>query len=287
MISILKKINNIKFPKIIQKNNFFYIFGIKSTLVYDNVNKFIIYYEKYSLDFSFIEKKNLDFSSEESILIWDISENLDTYIFLLEEKSVDKKIHSNKYYKYYIKKEELEYFKIDKIEKIELENYLISKIKYNTYFSSKIEIDEERPDYYWGKYLFHFKNENNTFYKPNFNKFVDYQKDKGHLIHYIDEIVNKNIYNDILNKKYLIIFSIRHKCELKPDNYYYKIYSSYSDNLINFYNTKIVDISNLVSDAKWYCYPEVFKHNEKLYVLLNQDDFGKEKETLLGEIIID
>ena len=285
MISILKKINNIKFPKILKKSRYYYIYGIFSENVEHNTNKFIVYYEKYDLEFNFIEKKNINHIFEKSCLIWDIIEKNDEYIFLFEEKSIDKKKHSNIYFKFFIKKDELELFNVYKIEKLELENYIISKIKYNICFSSKIEIDEERPDYYWGKYLFYFQDENKQFYKPYFDNIVNYQKDKGHLLHYIEEILTLKNYNDIINKKYLIIFSIRYKFEEKQTDYYYKIYSSYTDNLKIFYDTKEISIENNITYSNWYCYPEIFKINNKYFILLNQDDFGKEKETLLGELI--
>ena len=174
-----------------------------------------------------------------------------------------------------------------KIEECELQNYLFSKIKHNICFASKIEIDEERPNYYWGKYLFNFFNKNtNCFYKPIFDKIVDYKKDKGHLVHYIEELNTTNIYMDTLNIKYFIIFSIRHKYEDKQTEYYYKIYLSYTNDFKNFYDTSEIEIQNNITNSKWYCYPEIFKLDNKYFVLLNQDDFGKEKETLVGELII-
>ena len=33
------------------------------------------------------------------------------------------------------------------------------------------------------------------------------------------------------------------------------------------------------------CYPEIFNDSNNYYVLMNQDDFGKNKETLYGKII--
>lgn len=67
----------------------------------------------------------------------------DYFIFLIEQKSIDKIKHSCKYYKYYIKKLSLENFEILKIEKIDLENHLISKLYYNYILASKIEVDED------------------------------------------------------------------------------------------------------------------------------------------------
>jgi len=293
-INIIKKINNNKFSNILYINNQFYIFGIESIQVDVNINKFILFYEIYDNKFSFIKKVKINYDFKESTLVWDILEFENEYLFLIEQKSINKNKHKCKFYKYFIKKENLEKFKIEKIEKIELEDHLISTIFKNLFITSKIEIDEERPDYYWGKYLFYFQNENKEFYKPIFDNIVNYEKDKGHILHYIEEI-NKNIDeykwdfdNDgnCVYKKYFIIFSIRHKYEDEPTKYYYKIYSAYSDDLKYFYDTKEVQIEDNISESKWYCYPEIFKKDNKYYVLMCQDDFGKEKETLLGELII-
>lgn len=292
-INIIKKINNNKFSNIIEFNNYYYIFGIKTKNIENNINKFIIFYEKYNLDFIFLEKNNINYIFNESTLIWNISENNEYFIFLIEQKSIDLKHHTTIFYNYFILKNNLEKFIVNNIEKIELENYLISKIFNNNILGSKIEIDEERPDYYWGKYLFHFKDQNNIFYTPVFDNIIDYNLDKGHLLHYIEE--NKNINShiwdfnndgDIIYKKFFIIFSIRHKCLNNSVEYYYKIYSSFSEDLKYFYDTKEIIIENNITYSEWYCYPEIFKKKDKYYVLLNQDDYGKYKESLLGELVI-
>ena len=79
-----------------------------------------------------------------------------------------------------------------------------------------------------------------------------------------------------------MIFSIRRKD--KNNKNYYQIYESQSKDLINFYNTEKIEITGF-NDSKWFCYPNVFTLNDKKYVFLNQDDFGKNKNLLLGEIL--
>ena len=271
-IIILKELNkNIKFPKIIKFNNNYFIFGIKNIII-NNLSKFNIFYTIYDKSFNFIKEYDIDYKFEKSTLIWDIIDEQNNYIFLIEQKSIDLKIHSTNFYKYYVLKENIESFKVEKIENINLENHLISKIKNNIYFTSKITIDEERPDYYWGKYLFLFYNK--IPYQPNFDSIVDYSKDKGHLLHFIKEIEKD---------KYFIIFSIRHKEENTIDIYFYKIYSSYTNNFTDFYNTKKIIFNNIITNSKWYCYPECFEENNEIFILINQDDFGKNKKTLLGK----
>ena len=48
MIKIIKKINNIKFPRILKRLNNYYIFGIVSKNVKNDMNKFVLFYEKYT-----------------------------------------------------------------------------------------------------------------------------------------------------------------------------------------------------------------------------------------------
>uniref|UniRef100_A0A6C0LZ83 Uncharacterized protein n=1 Tax=viral metagenome TaxID=1070528 RepID=A0A6C0LZ83_9ZZZZ len=272
-IKINKELAKIKFPRIVYYNDYYYIYGINSIIDNEtNLNKFIIECFKYDTNMNLKKKINIRHKFESSTLIWQIMEEKNYFIFLIEQKSINKTKHSCKYYKYYIKKKNLENFEILKIEKLELENHLISKLYYNYILSSKIEVDKERPDYYWGKYLFSFIKNGNS-YNPNFDKIVNYKTDKGHLLHYIEKK------QDI----YFIIFSIRHKHENKNE-YYYNIYSSKSKDLINFYETKKVEIQNNISISNWYCYLEIFIKNDEYFILLNQDDFGKNKNTLIGNI---
>ena len=252
--------------------NYYYIFGIKSIKIND-LAKFNIICFKYDLIFNLLKEINIDHMFEKSTLIWDIKETKYYLVFLIEQKSINKTIHSCEYFNYFIKKDHIENFKVSKIEKNNLKNHLISKIFDNYILSSKIERDEERLDYYWGKYLFLFYNKDIE-YKPNFDKIVDYSKDKGHLLHYIEKIKDE----------YTIIFSIRHKVK-NNNQYYYKLYTAKSVDLINFYNTKEIMVENNITETKWYCYPDVFKKDGEYFILLNQDDFGKTKKTLIGKIL--
>jgi hypothetical protein len=291
-IQIQKKLKNIKFPKILLYNTSWYIYGINSVIdKTSNINKFILECYKYDENFNFINKLDIKHNFETSTLLWQIIDEKDYFIFLIEQKSIDKIKHSCKYYKYYIKKTKLENFDILKIEKIPLENHLISKLYLNYTLASKIEIDEERPDYYWGKYLFCFLQNDTISYIPEFDAVVSYDKDKGHILHYIEESNNTMILDfdndgNAISRRYFIIFSIRHKNEDNLTNYHYQIYSAYSDDLKYFYDTKKIKIENKLSNSDWYCYPEVFKNDNNYFILLNQDDFGKSKNTLIGKLTI-
>lgn len=304
MIILNKSISNIKFAKTIYFQNQIHIFGLKSVCVdkKNNINKFIVIHNIYDLEFNLLISNNLShkFPLNKSILIWNIEELSDTFKFLIEYKSIDSNTHSCQYYHYYIEKISINtintnkaYFHIINIEKLELENHLIFNHNFNInktnkiILSSEITKDEDRPDYYWGKYLFtfYFSSLDNKII-PQFDKIVNYQKDKGHIIH---SILDSGNY-------YWILFSIRHVINnnndiisINNDNntkYYYQIYESTTTDFKTFKNTKKVNIINNISNSKWYCYPNVINIDDKYYVLINQDDFGKEKDTLIGTINI-
>ena len=77
------------------------------------------------------------------------------YEFLIEQKSIDENNHSSEYFKYIIDND-IEKFIVKDITKIESKNHLISNIYDNIIMSSQIEKDEERPEYYWGKFYLLF-----------------------------------------------------------------------------------------------------------------------------------
>ena len=181
IILVQKKIKNIKFPKIIKENDYIYIYGIKSIQTnVVNINKFILQCFKYDTNFNFVKEIPIEYEFEKSTLIWNINKVNNDYEFLIEQKSININNHSSEYYKYIIDSN-IEKFIVKDIIKIELD-HLISNIYDNIIMASKIEKDEERPEYYWGKYLFAFYKDNKIL--PKFDNIVNY-KDKGHLIHYL------------------------------------------------------------------------------------------------------
>ena len=86
IFEINKIIKNIKFPKILLFKDLFYIYGINSIKVSKNINKFIIFFDKYDKDFNFKERKLIDHKFKESTLIWDIVKCNNSYVFILETK---------------------------------------------------------------------------------------------------------------------------------------------------------------------------------------------------------
>lgn len=267
-IKIIKKLSKIKYPKITPCKKF--IFGIKPETI-NNLTKFkiILYnFDEEKLNISLLKEINLNLNSPFIRSIKKYKQNKDLYYLLIENK-LDSKLSENETYLYLFDTNNID---IKFIKNLQINNRLVFDY-FNLNLTSKIEIDEERPNYYWCKYLFEFKDANNCYYKPKFDNIVDYSKDKGHLIHYIEKKEETN----------LIIFSIRHKNIQKENDYYYKIYSSYSNDFKHFYDTKNIEIyNNNLTESKWFCYPEIFKSNNKYYVFLNQDDFGKKKDCLFG-----
>ena len=57
---------------------------------------------------------------------------------------------------------------------------------------------------------------------------------------------------------------------------YLVLYKKFSELLVSLF---------FLTKSKWYCYPEIFKYNNNYMVLLNQDDFGKNSNTLICKIL--
>lgn len=286
-IDIKRSFQTIKFPKIICNGNF--IFGIKPyNLIGDKTTFKIVLYENKSFfeNLTFIKEFDLDLQSP---MVRCLNEKDNNIYLIIEDKINLNNLWNNISYLYIF---DIKNLKLKKIKQLDNSENLLYFDTFNLKISSKIEKDEDNPNFFWGKYLFNFMDMDNNFYKPEFDDIVNYSEDKGHILHYIEESNKKMVYDfdnegNPVSKKYFIIFSIRHKNKDNAKSYHYKIYSAYSDDLKYFYDTKEIEINNNLTDSKWYCYPEVLKKDNKYFVLLNQDDFGKEKKSLLGELIIE
>lgn len=281
-ISFLKEINitGLRYPKVFKFNSKYYLIGSSKTneKLLENNEKILQYnlkiyeikdnFEYEFIDFIFLDEDRLDINN--SYWIRDIyNENNNT--FFLIEKKINKNnkyfVHINSIYKL---EDKLIFKKIETIEdKI---NSFIFKIIDDKYFYSPIEIDKEDINFNWGIYLFnfYFKNED-KFKRPIFDKIVDYDTDKGHVLH--------NILKN--NECYEFLFTIRHKIE---NEYIYKFYYSKTSDFINFTETKLIEIDFKNTDSKWISYPNYFEINNKKYILSNSDDFGKNKNLILFEV---
>lgn len=127
-------------------------------------------------------------------------------------------------------------------------------------------------NFIWGIYLFSFKIGNETIV-PIFDKYVDYSKDKGHVMH--------GLLWDSKRKCHTILFSIRH--EIEPKKHIYQIYSADTIDFKNFTNTRKLNVEH--DTSQWFCYPFSFAFKGKEFMICNQDDFGKEKEPVVFEKI--
>jgi hypothetical protein len=129
---------------------------------------------------------------------------------------------------------------------------------------------EKEAGFFWGKYLFNFIIDKQEF-QPIFDDIVDYNSDKGHLLHQVE-------YDAELNSQHAILFSIRHKTVNGLQNdYLYKIYSANTNDFIHFTDTKEVEFSfdKNKLNSNWFSYPHKFTLNHEEYIVCNQDDFGK------------
>jgi len=264
---LIKKLHPLKFPRILVHKDLYYLYGIEECSTdKPGINKFKIINHIYDKNFELLQKRNLDYKFDGSALIWKIKYESPYYQFLIECKSIDEKNHSNTWSIYYVHFDDLDTFSPTKIEPYNKPNHLIFDYDCSIVKTSKLESDPQNPGNYWGKYLFLFFDGDKA-YKPNFDTVVNYETDKGHLLH--DHYKN-------LSGVITIIFSIR---ESQDDKSFYTIYTANTVDWYNFYNVeKIVINSNL---AHWYCYPEPFLVNQDLYMVVNQDDFGKQKDLLL------
>ena len=178
--------------------------------------------------------------------------------------------HNNKTYTheyYLLKTQNFEDFQIVKKYNDKYQNSYIFKTIHGWTLTSLITpID----NFYWGKYQFQFYKDKKII-TPTFDSIIKYNINQSHVLHNI-------IYKET-EKKYEILFTIRHYIETKKE-YKYEIYQSESKDMVNFTNTKLLDIERNL-DNTWYCYPCIFTHNGIDYLICNGDDFGKVKKPII------
>ena len=270
------EIYNIRNPKCIKYQNNLIMIGSK---VYEELNeqkKYLLNSYKFDENFEIIEKSENILNFENIVSEYKIDINISCWIrdlyfennifYLLIEF---KKNNNNKFFtsEHYLL-ETIDFLNFEINKKYDIQDFFFKDYK-NNYFISKIE----NTDHIWGKYLFKFTINNNKL-EPVFDNIIDYNNDYGHVLHNLE-------YNKITNK-YYIIFSIRRFSEKEENNFYYKIYEAYSDDLINYYNTRelILELNENIN-TKWLCYPWKFKFNNNEYIICNQDDYGKNKNPII------
>lgn len=278
----IKNLNIIlRYPRLFTFNNKNYIIGGSVFNQKDNIKQYCSTIYEIDENFNIIidSKKYLNISDldmnniNNSLWVRDINiDNKNNTIFFNVEF---KKNINNEYFEhenYLISTYDLSNFNI--IKKYDTTDFIFKIIDNNIFLMSKIEKDEEFLDFFWGKYLFEFNIDNKKCI-PQFDNIINYQKDKGHLLHNVIKL-NKD-------GTYLILFTIRHLINNDPD-FIYKVYSAKTIDFIHFYETKEVIIENNINDTRWYSYPSLFEVNNKFYAVSNQNEFGKSKDVLLYSV---
>jgi len=271
------EINGLRFPKVFRYKKYIYIIGGELFMEEGVIKKYNprIFELDNDLKINIDSRKIFNFNnivkgSFENLYIsyWcrDVYQMDDWCNLLIEFKTN----HNNKTYTheyYLLKTQNFEDFQIIKKFDDKYKNsYIFKTIDGWTLTSLIIPID----NFYWGKYQFQFFKDNKKI-NPVFDTIVKYNINQSHVLH--------NIIYEERDKKYKILFTIRHYIETKKE-YKYEIYQSESKDMVNFTNTKLLDIERNFDNA-WYSYPSVLTHNGIDYLICNGDDFGKIKKPLI------
>lgn len=291
MFTYLKQIDikGLRYPKIFQYNNKTYLSGSQKYDQKENIVKYGACIMELDTSFNiinnfgFIEFKQDLYLNDITKTAWirDITIKNDVLYFNVEiKKNVDNQTFYDK--NMLMSTSNLHDFII--IKEYNVTDFLFKDMCYKNdhyLFSSKIGKDLDNPDFFWGIYLFNII-KNDTHIQPQFDAIVDYTKDKGHVIH--------NIEYDELRDEHTMYFTIRHMVDKSVDNsgFIYKIYRAETKDLINYYNTREVElVTNMYGDdiltnkPNWHSYPHYFKKNNVEYIICNQDDYGKYTEPLI------
>lgn len=299
-INFIKQINifGLRYPKMIFFQNQLYVFGskLKQRQVYPN-GEIQVFNEKTPPEVLHECKENQINKYSEICYVLDNNFNI---IEIRDDFCFDKKYKNNIMYSTFIRnvveKGGKLYFNVEFKENInnkyfinnnkqffttDVVTFQLEKEYENTnflyvddkhiLFTSKIEKDEQNPDYFWGKYLFEFIH-NDKKYNPYFDSVVDYKKDKGHKIHNIIQL-NTN--------EYIMLFTIRHY--LGNNEHKYEVYTSKTSDFVNFQETNLIEYERK-EQSLWLSYPHLFEYNNKWFMISNQNDFGKWKEPIIFQV---
>lgn len=272
-MKFLKKIDiKLRNPKIIEFNDKLYLFGSKLNKKDGLKCQYLLFKYELSKDYDIIDNTQYQITFNDDINISNFLRNItienDKLVLLIEDKINLGNTYKQLYYLY----NTFDIVNFSK-ETINLghDNFFYFGEYDKKKLCSKIEIDDEDPDFFWGKYLFYFMEENCNFL-PSFDSCVSYEKDKGHVIHHVEE--------DKIHIIYTVLFSIRKK--IKKNDYKYEIFITKTHDFKIFFDTKDVLLIN--NENKWHSYPCIFNFNNKKYLACNGDDFGKEKGIFFFEL---
>jgi hypothetical protein len=148
--------------------------------------------------------------------------------------------------------------------------------------SSTITKDPTRPHDYRGKYLFAFR-VNDTETTPTFDAHLDYATDKGQLLHWIKAEAGGP-------GRFRVVLSVR----TMPHGDGVSVYSLYqatTTDFVAFTQTQPLTVvaskraSKHDAPSRWYCYPQFFERDGRIFAIVNQDDFGKAKPALVASVV--
>lgn len=272
----------LRYPKIFHFKDVNYLIGSRKYQQEDDITKYGIYLLELDDDFNivnegrFIELEDYKYLHDLTKSAWirDVNIN-DDKLFLNVE--IKQNVNNNRFFheNFLVSTNDCIYFSL--IKKYEVNDFLFKELYFKNdhyLFSSKIEEDLEDINFNWGKYLFVFF-KNNEIIKPVFDKIVDYEKDKGHVMHNV-------VYNEA-NAYFILYFSIRHKVEkdIHSSGFIYKIYTAKTKDLVNYYDTEEVKFINKELRSEWFSYPHYFTYKNEEYIICNQDDYGKNLEPVI------
>lgn len=275
------EINGLRYPKIFYFSKLF-LSGSKKYVQQDKISKYAIVFFELDNNLNIIKEYDItDFGVlpylhdiTKSAWLRDINIINDELFLNIEIKNNinnEKFEHDN----YLIKTNDMITYEI--VKKYDTTDFMFKELKINNdqyIFSSQINYDPLDPNFFWGLYLFNII-KNNEYIQPVFDNIIDFNNDKGHILH--------NIVYSKYHKKYIVYFSIRHKVNTNIDDsgFIYKIYTAETQDMINYYNTQEVPFSLNNTKTKWLSYPHYFIHNGDEYIICNQDEYGKNKTPLV------
>jgi hypothetical protein len=263
-------LNGLRFIRIVNNQNKLICICSKLYKEYENIKKYTLYYYELNDNLEIVKNSEILLNLENiegeylndiytSLWIRDLYINDNEYFLLIDfNKNINNNSFESKNYLLSTK----DFINFQFIKKYETNN-ILNKEYNNNLFISKI-INDNKTN--WGKYLFEFEI-NNTKIQPNFDKYINFEEDNGHLLH--------NINYNIIDGNYDIIFSI-----LNNKNEY-QIFKSKTNNFINYFDTSILNCNLINNESKWFCFPNLFTYYGKNFLIVNQDDYGKNSNPII------